>query len=226
MVDERLDNILTQYYRGEISRVNTWRTRMDRTTNWSVVITAAVITWVFSNTQRTHLVLLFGFFLVIIFLIMESRRYRFYDLWRARIRILEEYYLCTSLCPDISKPKNINWKKTLGEDLKKPRFKITILEAVSRRLKRIYIWILIVIFSSWLIKLLIHPKRTSSFFEILNRAKIGIIPGYFIFSVISLSMLLLIIITLLSIRKVPISERKAKGEIKEQKEEISEKWKK
>lgn len=44
MTDEELNNILTQYYRGEVSRANTWRNRMDRTTNWSVVIVAAVVT--------------------------------------------------------------------------------------------------------------------------------------------------------------------------------------
>lgn len=224
MVDKDLANVLTQYYRGEISRANTWRTRMDRTINWSVVITAAVTTWVFSNPNRNHIVLLLGYSLITIFLFMEARRYRFYDLWRARVRVLEEYFFCRYITDDVSKPKNIDWKKMIAEDLKNPRFKITFFEAVARRLKRIYLWIILVIYAAWILKLIIHPEITNSLIEAIYRAKISFLPGELVFSLTTIVTALLIIITLFEV-KSNYMERRAKGEIKEQKEEVSQRWK-
>ncbi|MFW5918029.1 MAG: DUF2270 domain-containing protein, partial [Haloferacaceae archaeon] len=67
------------YYRGEVDRATTWRGRMDQTTNWAVVIVAAVLTWAFSGDNRPHYVILIGVFGVTAFLLMEAHRYREYD---------------------------------------------------------------------------------------------------------------------------------------------------
>ena len=45
---------MAHFYRGEISRTNTWRTRLDATTNWAVITTAAALTFVFSSAQNPH----------------------------------------------------------------------------------------------------------------------------------------------------------------------------
>ena len=36
---------MSHFFRAEISRANIWRQRLDTTTNWAVVITAAIITF-------------------------------------------------------------------------------------------------------------------------------------------------------------------------------------
>lgn len=156
---------------------------------------------------------------------MESRRYRFYDLWRARIRMLEEYFISLSLDEGIKKPKEINWKKELAKDLKDPRFKITYFEAISRRLRRIYIWIFFIIYISWIGKLALHPEIAETFNTVINRSQIGTISGNIVFTLINLIFLTILIITIYGIKIKIKGERKAKGEIKEQKEEVSEKWK-
>lgn len=198
---------------------------MDRTTNWSVVIVAAVVTWAFSNPSRNHIVLLFGFFLVLVFLIMESRRYRFYDLWRARIRMLEEYFISNKISKSIEKPKDIDWKKMLASDLKDPRFKVSFFEAVTRRLRRIYIWIFLIVYSAWIGKLVLHPELAETIGGMVLRARIGLFSGGFVFTFVNLVFALLLIITAYGLKIEIKGERKAKGEIKEQKEEVSDKWK-
>ncbi len=39
---------MVHYYRAEVQRSNTWRTRLDNTTNWAVVSTSAAITFALS----------------------------------------------------------------------------------------------------------------------------------------------------------------------------------
>ena len=69
---------MVHFYRGEISRANIWRSRLDTTTNWAVVTAGAVITFSFGAAGNTHVVILLGMFLILQFLMMESRRYRYY----------------------------------------------------------------------------------------------------------------------------------------------------
>ena len=78
--------------RAEVQRANIWRTRLDATTNWAVITTGAVVTYAFSPTG-THVVILVDILLVTIFLIIEARRYRYYELWSYRVRLMETDFL-------------------------------------------------------------------------------------------------------------------------------------
>jgi uncharacterized membrane protein len=49
---------MVHFYRAEVSRANTWRTRLDATTNWAVITTAAALTFAFSSAHNPHFVLL------------------------------------------------------------------------------------------------------------------------------------------------------------------------
>jgi len=44
-----------------------------------VVLTASLLTWTFSNESRPHYVLLIGLVMLTVFLSIEARRYRIYD---------------------------------------------------------------------------------------------------------------------------------------------------
>ncbi|MDY7080581.1 MAG: DUF2270 domain-containing protein, partial [Chloroflexota bacterium] len=77
------DNFTTamvHFYRGEVTRANTWRTRLDATTNWAVITVAAALTFVFGAPHNPHFVLLLVLLLVLTFLHIEARRYRYYAL--------------------------------------------------------------------------------------------------------------------------------------------------
>src|SRR5437870_213783 len=70
-------NALAHYYRGELSRMISWRDRLDRTTNWAIAASAAMLSVSLSTAESHHGVLLFAMVLVFLLLGIESRRYRF-----------------------------------------------------------------------------------------------------------------------------------------------------
>lgn len=84
------DASMVHLYRGELSRSDVWRSRLDTTTNWALTVAAATISFSFGSTQTSHATLLVGIWLVVTFLIIETRRYRYYDLWNRRLRLLED----------------------------------------------------------------------------------------------------------------------------------------
>jgi uncharacterized membrane protein len=87
---------MIHFYRGEVQRSNTWRNRLDTTTNWAVITAGATLSFVFSSPNNPHFVIPINSILVAIFLLMEARRYRYYEIWSSRVRILETGYF--ALC--------------------------------------------------------------------------------------------------------------------------------
>ena len=69
-----------------------WRDRIDRTTNWAITGGGAMLSVSLSTPASHHGVLLFTMLLVLLFLIIEARRYRFFDVYRARVRLVERNY--------------------------------------------------------------------------------------------------------------------------------------
>lgn len=146
--------VLTHFYRGEVQRETEWRRRLDLTTNWAIIATMAAFSWTFSSVEPTgfgsHLVLLFATFLVFLLLCIEARRYRYYDIWHTRVRMLEVHILVPALNPE----KNLlqgDWRSVLSEDLLMPSFKISFHEALAQRLRANYIWLFIGLFSGWVV---------------------------------------------------------------------------
>src|SRR5690606_32531017 len=87
------ETTLAHVYRAEVSRSTNWRLRLDATTNWSITITAAVVSYTFGSRDTPAGILLVGFFAVATFLVIEARRYRYYDIWARRVRMIESGYL-------------------------------------------------------------------------------------------------------------------------------------
>ena len=78
-------------YRGEIGRMMVWRQRLDTTTTWAITSTGTIFTVAFSFETVPHLIFFFNLAIVAIMLWIEARRYRFYDAFRARVRMLEAH---------------------------------------------------------------------------------------------------------------------------------------
>jgi uncharacterized membrane protein len=168
---------MVHLYRGEVGRANTWRMRLDGTTNWAVLTTGATLSFAFSSDKNTHVMILINSLLIMFFMYIEARRYRFYDLWRSRVRLMETEFFAEMLTPD-SQEAFESWRQILADDLLRPRFSITLWEALGRRLRRIYVWIFIVLATSWMVKIVIHPQTTRSLSELIERARIGPIPPW------------------------------------------------
>src|ERR671923_1178108 len=90
---------MVHLYRGEVGRANTWRMRLDGTTNWAVLTTGATLSFAFSSPNNTHVMILINSLLIMFFLYIEARRYMFYDLWRSRVRLMETEFFAEMLTP-------------------------------------------------------------------------------------------------------------------------------
>jgi uncharacterized membrane protein len=170
---------MVHLYRGEVGRANTWRMRLDGTTNWAVLTTGATLSFAFSSDKNTHVMILINSLLIMFFLYIEARRYRFYDLWRSRVRLMETEFFAEMLTPDSLEDVE-NWRHILAEDLLHPHFSVSLWEALGRRLRRNYIWIFAVLAISWVVKIVIHPSTPQSFAELIDRMRIGPIPPWFV----------------------------------------------
>ena len=167
---------MVHFYRGEMSRANIWRNRLDMTTNWAVVTAAALLSFAFSQPDHSHVTLLLANIMVTVFLGFEARRFRYFDVWRSRVRMIEENFLVPMIRRNLISPRS-HWRDFVAEDLDKPTFKITYLEAVAMRLRRNFIWLYAVILVAWLAKLNLHPTAAESFGDVVQRSAIGALPG-------------------------------------------------
>ncbi len=191
---------MVHLYRAEITRVNLWRNRLDTTTNWAVVATAAALTFSFGNQDNPHFVLLLTLFLVLIFLNIEARRYAYYSLWYHRARLMETDFFAAMLAPPFEPTPD--WGDALADVLRHPVFPISHWEAMGNRFRRNYAAIVAVILLSWILKLSIHPGPAGNLQDIVTRAAIGqLIPGQLVVSVVLATYVMLFAITLEGLRR-------------------------
>jgi len=162
-------------YRGEIYRSTIWRTRLDTTTNWSVVTLGVALSLTFSSPSASPLPLVLIGVLVLLFLMIETRRYRYFNVWRARCRWIEHNLYVPML--DRSIPPQARWREVLAADYRHARYHVSFLSAMGRRIRRNYLWIVAIQAAAFVGKLLVHPVPLRSLDEFFTRADIGPIPG-------------------------------------------------
>ena len=167
---------LAHLYRGEVYRSTMWRTRLDATTNWAVLTLGIALSVTFSTPNASPLPLLLAGILCIVFMIFEARRYRYFNVWRARARWMERNFYAPMLRGE-SLESDANWSRVLAQDYCEPHHHITLARAIGRRLRRNYIWILAIQTLAYYGKIAIYPVPISSLSELAERAKIGPIPG-------------------------------------------------
>ncbi|QZP39816.1 DUF2270 domain-containing protein (plasmid) [Halobaculum magnesiiphilum] len=173
LLDEDMgpSSAMAHLYRGELHRMKLWRERLDRTTNWGVVVIAALLTWAFTSPNNPHYIILVGVATLSVFLVIESRRYRGYDIWRTRVRTIQENVWAYGLDPEGGLADE-EWRERLGDDYRSPTLKITAEEAIAHRLRRVYLPLFAILLAAWLI-------RTTAFSSDPwpAAAAIGMVPG-------------------------------------------------
>lgn len=170
---------MSHFYRGEMSRSISWRERLDATTNWAVVTAAAMMSFSFTNPENTHLIILVTNLTVLAFLLIEARRYRYFEVYRARVRMVEENFLIPLITRNLQSPM-VGWRKSLSGDLDSPKFKTTVLEAMGFRLRRNYGIIFGFVLGGWLMKLYVHPEIAKDLPTVLDRVAVGSIPAWLV----------------------------------------------
>ena len=113
--------------------------------------------------------------LILFFLVLEARRYRYFNVWRARARWMESHFYAPMLTD--GKVDRDGWEKILAKDYDNPQYHITMPQAIGRRLRRNYIWILLVQTLSYYGKIVVHPTEISGYSEILERSSLGPLSG-------------------------------------------------
>lgn len=179
-------NTVAHYYRGEMARMASWRDRIDRTTNWAITVVAAMLSVSLSTPNAHHGVLLFAMLLVLLLLVIEARRYRFFNVYRNRVRLLERNYFATIFMGrDFIEA---DWTRELAASLHLPQFSISLPQAMARRLRRNYCWIFLLLLLAWVLKTttaVLQPNAGQAEFihstgELIQNAAVGYMPGWLV----------------------------------------------
>lgn len=182
-------NAMSHFYRGELGRIMVWRQRLDITTTWAITSTTTIITVAFSFRDIPHIIFFFNLAIVWMMLWIEARRYRFYDAFRGRVRMLESHFLVSVVSRNPALLGG-DWQKLVCEDLILPSFKISRLEALGRRMKRNYVFIITFILVAWMTKLFMHAtppvNSWASFYQALG---VGGLPGWLVGAVLALTII-------------------------------------
>ncbi len=167
---------IAHLYRGEVYRSTVWRTRLDNTTNWAVAGLGLALSISFSRSEASALPIVLMGILITVFLIFEARRYRYFNVWRARARWLETNFYAPMLSGE-GCPAARGWEEVLAHDYCEPKHHISMACAIGRRLRRTYAYVLTIQALAYLGKIIIHPTPVTGFGEFVHRATIGPIPG-------------------------------------------------
>lgn len=168
------DTAMAHLYRGELGRSDRWRTRLDTTTNWALTVTAATISFSFGSAQTSHVTLLVGIWMVVTFLLIEARRYRYYDLWNRRVRLIEDGYWSPLLRREPVDPDAL---RELAVELARPHIQLSFFSALSTRMNRAYGSLLLVLIATWFVKVSSHPTRAKTMSDFVERAHVGPVHG-------------------------------------------------
>lgn len=183
-------NAMIHYYRAEMGRMNAWRARLDLTSNWAITVVAALLSLSLSTPSAHHGLVLFAMLIVLLLLCVEARRYRFYDVYRMRVRQFERHYFGQLFGPETEGGVE-PWLLMLAQDLRHPRFRIAFQRALRRRLRRNYIWMFLILLCAWLVKLAspdlqdgaaLDPERPLDL--VIAHAAIGPVPGWLVLALV------------------------------------------
>lgn len=178
-------SVMVHFYRGVMDLAVTWRARIDVTTNWAVITAGSIASFLLSDPQHPQIMGLLGMFLLVAFLCIEARRFRFYDLWSGWLRLMETDYFAPAL-RDNAIPSTAQWHSMLVCDMQEPHFKISFLESVGRRLRHNYAALFGFMLLVWIDKLLPASNPPGVCTTLVQCAGIGQVPGTWIMSGVAL----------------------------------------
>jgi uncharacterized membrane protein len=188
--------VYVHFYRAVVGHMDVWRQRMDATTNWSAATTAAMVTFSFSSADSPHFVLLLALAFNLMFLLMESRRYQVFDLWRRRFRQLNRFMIAPVLAPRIG-PDEAESQAALervAADLGRTVPHLSLFEAAGYRIRRNYAYVVGVTLMAWLLKLEVHPTAATELGDLVRRAEVGQLQGPYVMVLIGLLLAVLVVL--------------------------------
>jgi uncharacterized membrane protein len=186
---EGFHQAMVHLYRGEMQRMTVWRSRLDTTSNWAILLSTGIATFTLGSPGIPHFTLLLGLALIGICILIEARRYRLllHSMWR--LHVLEAHYFHGWLCPSSSDEK-ASWREELARDLKHPCFTVGTFMALRLRLRRNYLLLVYFVSAVWLAKVFVHPQSAADLYEFYARLAVGeLLPSWFVAATASLFVL-------------------------------------
>jgi len=179
---------LIHLYRGEVGRMTAYRVRLDTSTNWAIITTAALLSYAFSK-EGTHVVILFAMLLNYFFLHVEARRFRSFEIAHLRVRLLERFFYPAML----GEATDAAWREYMIRELHRPHVPIDRLQALGWRLRHNYIWIYLGLLVAWFAKLDVTQVRwtDTGLMGYVNLARLEFLPGWAVLSVVLVAYVLL-----------------------------------
>ena len=173
---------MAHLYRAEVYRSTVWRTRLDTTTNWAVVTLGVALSITFSSPDASPLPLILVGILIIFFLLLEARRYRYFNVFRARARWLERHFYAP-LLDEGDLHMEESWHNVLAHDYVHPKYHVNYMTSVGRRIRHNYLWILLIQSLAYAGKLIVHPTPITSLQQGISRADVGPLPGELVIAI-------------------------------------------
>lgn len=167
---------LAHLYRAEVYRSTMWRSRLDNSTNWAVASLGLAVSAGFSSKEAPPFPLLMVAFFILVFLVLEARRYRYFNIWRTRARWMEAHFYSPMLRGE-TVSANGEWAKRLAADYDVPIHRVSLATSIYRRLKRNFLWIFGIQLAAYFGKLSLHPTVAESASVLVERAAVGPVAG-------------------------------------------------
>jgi uncharacterized membrane protein len=202
-------NGLIHLYRAEVGRLTAYRARLDTTTSWAISSSALVATLVFGSAAVSHAALLFLMVLNYFFLHLEARRFRYYEVSRYRVHVMERYFYPALL----GQPVSPSWTTTLIEQLQHPITPLGHAGALGWRVRRTYMFLFVAVLVAWLSKLDVSGGWTSSALEFVDRAAVGSIPGAAVLAAVAALYGWLAILALMAARLYPLGDEDVREQV-------------
>ena len=126
-----------------------------------------------------------------IFLVVETRRYRYYDFWYRRLRLIEDGLWAPLLRRELV---DVDALRELAVDMERPQLQVSFLSALMVRIRRVYGALLLLLLVVYVVKLDLHPVPATTWGQFTARATIGPVPGRYVLTVMSGLLLLVAVL--------------------------------
>ena len=167
-------------YRGEMHRMATWRTRLDTTSHWAIILSIGLTTFALGSSAVPHYVMLLALSFNSIFMIIEGRRYQHLLHSKWRLGLLERNHFARLFAGGACE-QDPSWRVQLARDLQNPHFTVTLSMGTRLRLRRNYLLLMFFVTVVWLAKVFIHPSSPRSLSEFYQRLAVeGFLPAWFV----------------------------------------------
>src|SRR3990172_7850929 len=177
---EGFHQAMVHLYRGEMQRMTVWRSRLDTTSNWAILLSTGMTTFTLGSPGIPHFILLLGLALIGICIFIEARRFRHLLHSKWRLHVLEAHYFSGRLGAPSSDGK-ASWREELANDLERPCLTIGTFMALRMRLRSNYLLLVYFVSAVWLAKMFVHPRSAADTNEFYARMAVGeLLPNWFV----------------------------------------------